>query len=229
LLPAVISIVRATARSGGVGRAARRGRPGRFAPSFSISGECWSHRRGSSHERDGLRVVAIGRRALVGHRTGPALEGLAGGRVSARDCICTCGGGSAGRRHSRNSQKNGNLVLDPEPIHGKELFEKLSKKYRLALLSNTDSIHVAYMESRYDFFAYFPARVYSCLVGGANRAQSLSRSAAGLAGRRARRSGVISMIIEVLCGRRAATRMTGVHFRSADQLRSDLQGLGLDV
>ena len=58
-----------------------------------------------------------------------------------------------------------NQVLDPEPILGKELLEKLSKKYRLALLSNTDPIHVQYMEPRYDFFPYFKTRIYSCAVG----------------------------------------------------------------
>ena len=49
-----------------------------------------------------------------------------------------------------------NRVLDPQPLQEASLFEKLSKTYRLALLSNTDPIHVAHMEASYDFFGSFP-------------------------------------------------------------------------
>jgi putative hydrolase of the HAD superfamily len=58
-----------------------------------------------------------------------------------------------------------NLALDPKPLQDDALLEKLSKTYRLALLSNTDPIHVAHMEANYSFFRFFPARVYSCTVG----------------------------------------------------------------
>ena len=60
-----------------------------------------------------------------------------------------------------------NSALDPVPIHPNKLFEALSKYYRLGLLSNTDPIHVARLESTYDFFRYFPkpVRIYSCVVG----------------------------------------------------------------
>jgi len=150
------------------------------------------------------------------------------GRVSARDWHLHIQRRFGGSATFEEFTEKWNLVLDPEPIHGKELFEKLSKKYRLALLSNTDSIHVAYMESRYDFFAYFPARVYSCLVGRANRAQSSIAKRCGLAGRGPKKR-CISMIFEGYVDAARRLGMTGVHFRSADQLRSDLQGLGLDV
>ena len=33
------------------------------------------------------------------------------------------------------------------------------------MLSNTDPIHVAHMEATYDFFRFFPVRIYSCTVG----------------------------------------------------------------
>ena len=60
-----------------------------------------------------------------------------------------------------------NSALDPQPIHDTSLFAGLSRSHRLGLLSNTDPIHVAKLESTYDFFAYFPkaARTYSCAVG----------------------------------------------------------------
>src|SRR5579863_8440147 len=54
-----------------------------------------------------------------------------------------------------------NRALDPQPIQDIALFEKLAKGYRLALLSNTDAIHVAHMEPTYDFFRFFPVRIYS--------------------------------------------------------------------
>ena len=41
----------------------------------------------------------------------------------------------------------------------------LAAKCRLALLSNTDPIHVAHFEASYSFVRHFPVRVYSCRVG----------------------------------------------------------------
>ncbi len=60
-----------------------------------------------------------------------------------------------------------NSTLDPEPILPIPLFESLSKHYRLGLLSNTDPIHVAKLESTYEFFRFFPpaVRTYSCAIG----------------------------------------------------------------
>ena len=68
-----------------------------------------------------------------------------------------------------------NRVLDPQPLQELSLFEKLSKTYRLALLSNTDPIHVAHMEANYGTsFRFFPVRIYSCTVG-ASKAPALDR------------------------------------------------------
>src|SRR5271169_3575711 len=39
-----------------------------------------------------------------------------------------------------------NSTLDPKPIHSEEFFAGLAKDYRIGLLSNTDPIHVAYLE-----------------------------------------------------------------------------------
>ncbi|MGC1185787.1 MAG: hypothetical protein WA871_00195, partial [Candidatus Acidiferrales bacterium] len=55
-----------------------------------------------------------------------------------------------------------NRVLEPEPIIGDELFRALAPRCRLALLSNTDPLHVAYMEKNFSFMRYFPVRIYSC-------------------------------------------------------------------
>lgn len=59
-----------------------------------------------------------------------------------------------------------NRSLDPQPLQSDDLFTALAKKHKLALLSNTDPIHVAYLESTYSFFQFFPpaVRIYSCAV-----------------------------------------------------------------
>ncbi len=58
-----------------------------------------------------------------------------------------------------------NRALDPKPIHSEAFLEKLSKNYRLALLSNTDPIHMSHEEARFPFFRFFAIRIYSYQVG----------------------------------------------------------------
>src|SRR6201981_2100643 len=57
-----------------------------------------------------------------------------------------------------------NRTLDPVPLQPDDFFASLAKKHKLALLSNTDPIHVAHLESNFSFFRFFPrpARIYSC-------------------------------------------------------------------
>ncbi len=70
-----------------------------------------------------------------------------------------------------------NRSLDPNPIQSESFLEKLSKKHRLALLSNTDSIHMTEEEARFPFFRFFPIRIYSFRVGASNaRPSRLARS-----------------------------------------------------
>jgi putative hydrolase of the HAD superfamily len=58
-----------------------------------------------------------------------------------------------------------NSVLEPETILPDALFEQLGANCRLALLSNTDPIHVAHFEASFPFVLHFPTRVYSCRIG----------------------------------------------------------------
>ncbi len=58
-----------------------------------------------------------------------------------------------------------NRALDPTPIHEDAFLEKLGRNYRLAVVSNTDPLHVAHMERTYEFFRSLPVRIYSCRVG----------------------------------------------------------------
>jgi len=150
------------------------------------------------------------------------------GRISARDWHLHMQRRFGGSATFEEFTEKWNLVLDPEPIHGKELFEKLSKKYRLGLLSNTDPIHVAYMESRYDFFPYFLARVYSCAVGASKPSPIIFQEALRACRIRAEEAVYVDDIEGYVDAARRLG-MLGVHFRSAEQLRSDLQAIGVDA
>lgn len=121
-----------------------------------------------------------------------------------------------------------NRALDPQPIQDISLFEKLAKGYRLALLSNTDPIHVAHMEPTYDFFRFFPVRIYSCSVGASKPSPLIYREALRACKVQA---GQAVYIDDILAYVEAARRlgMAGIHYQSPGQLASDLAGLGVNV
>jgi glucose-1-phosphatase len=118
-----------------------------------------------------------------------------------------------------------NLALDPQPMQDVALFQGLAKEYRLALLSNTDPIHLAHMEPRYDFFAYFPVRIYSCSVGASKPNPLIYQRA--LRGLRAKATETL-YIDDIPDYVEAAQRlgMSGIVYRSPDQLRQDLSAVG---
>jgi len=121
-----------------------------------------------------------------------------------------------------------NSTLDPEPLLPIPLFESLSKHYRLGLLSNTDPIHVAKLESTYEFFRYFPAavRTYSCTVGASKPSPIIYQAALKACKTRAQEAVYIDDILAYV---EAARRlgMSGIQFQSPEQLRADLQALGV--
>ncbi len=119
-----------------------------------------------------------------------------------------------------------NRALDPEPIQDVSLFEKLAKGYCLALLSNTDPIHVAHMEPNYNFFRFFSKRIYSCAVGASKPNPLIYREALRACKVQA---GEAVYIDDVLAYVEAAQRlgMAGIHYQSPDQLATDLAGLGV--
>lgn len=121
-----------------------------------------------------------------------------------------------------------NRVLDPVPIQDDVFLEKLSKRYRLALLSNTDPIHVRHMESIYSFFRLFPARIYSCAVAVSKPNPLIYREALKAVKVKAEEAVYIDDIAAYV---EAAQRlgMAGIHFQSPAQLSSDLQALGMDL
>ncbi len=121
-----------------------------------------------------------------------------------------------------------NSALAPEPIQSEPFLEKLSKNYRLALLSNTDPIHMSHEEARFPFFRFFPIRIYSFRVGSSKPNPLVYREALRACKVRAEEAIYID---DVPAYADAAQRlgMTGLVFHSPGQLQSDLRGLGVKV
>jgi len=120
-----------------------------------------------------------------------------------------------------------NRALDPNPIHGDAFLQRLGKRYRLALLSNTDPIHVAHMESTFGFFRFFPARIYSCAVGASKPSPLIFREALRACKVEARDAAYIDdMPAYVQAAQQLG--MTGIVFRSAEQLQAAFAGLGIE-
>jgi len=119
-----------------------------------------------------------------------------------------------------------NAALDPKPIQDMVFLERLSKRYRLALLSNTDPIHVAHMEATYEFFRLFPVRVYSCAVGASKPNPLIYREALRACKVNAEEALYIDDIPAYV---EAAQRlgMSGIPFQSPEQLTAELRTHGV--
>lgn len=119
-----------------------------------------------------------------------------------------------------------NRVLDPVPLIDSTLLEYLSKHYRLAVLSNTDPLHVAELERRFDFFRFFPRRIYSCTVGASKPSLLIFREAL----RACKVTAEAALYIDDIPAYVDAARqlgMSGIVFRSPEQLAANLNGLEL--
>jgi putative hydrolase of the HAD superfamily len=121
-----------------------------------------------------------------------------------------------------------NRALDPKPIHSESFFENLSKHYRLALLSNTDPIHMSNEEARFPFFRFFPIRIYSYRVGVSKPDPLIYREALRACKVRAEEAVYID---DIAAYAEAAQRlgMSGIVFQSPEQLQHDLRELGIQI
>jgi putative hydrolase of the HAD superfamily len=119
-----------------------------------------------------------------------------------------------------------NGVLDPNPILPESLFERLGTQCRLALLSNTDPIHVAHFEATFSFVRHFPTRVYSCRVGSSKPAPAIYYHTL----REIEAVPEEAMFIDDMhenVAAAAALGITAFHFTSAGELLDAFSRLGL--
>lgn len=150
------------------------------------------------------------------------------GRISPRDWhlhITKRLGGSLSFDEFRQAW---NRALDPEPMQSDAFLGGLAKKYRLAVLSNTDPIHMEQEESRYPFFRHFPVRVYSYRVGASKPSPLIYREA--LKGCKVPAPEAV-FIDDVAAYVDAAQQlgMKGVVYQSPDQLAAELGALGVSA
>jgi putative hydrolase of the HAD superfamily len=121
-----------------------------------------------------------------------------------------------------------NCSLDPQPMHDSNFLKKLGQRYRLAVLSNTDPLHVAHMERSYDFFKFFSVRIYSCDLGVSKPNPLIYKEAL----RACKVSAEEAIYIDDVTAYAEAAQglgMAGIVFRSAEQLQAELRKLGVDV
>jgi FMN phosphatase YigB (HAD superfamily) len=121
-----------------------------------------------------------------------------------------------------------NSVLEPGTILPDALFDRLSESCRLALLSNTDPIHVAHMEATFPFVHHFPVRIYSCRVG-------VSKPSPAIFHRALRELGALpeeAMFVDDVSDNVSAAARLGIrafHFISADEFLDQLRPLGITL
>lgn len=115
-----------------------------------------------------------------------------------------------------------NLVLDPELILAESLFAHLAARCHLALLSNTDPIHVECLEDRFTFGRHFPVRIYSCRVGASKPSPAIYRAALEALGVAPREALYIDDIQEFV---EAAQRqgLDAIRFETTDLLELELR------
>ena len=119
-----------------------------------------------------------------------------------------------------------NSVLDPNTILPESLFESLAAKCKLALLSNTDPIHVAHFEATFPFIRHFPVRVYSCHVGSSKPSPVIYHHAL----RELDALPEETMFIDDMRENTMAAAALGInafHFKSPEELLAEFSRLGL--
>jgi glucose-1-phosphatase len=119
-----------------------------------------------------------------------------------------------------------NRTLDPVPLQPDDFFASLAKKHKLALLSNTDPIHVAHLESNFSFFRFFPrpARIYSCAVRASKPSPVIFQAALKAAKTPASQAVFIDDILDYVEVARSLG-LHGIQYLNPGQLRADLNTL----
>ena len=150
------------------------------------------------------------------------------GRVSPRDWHLHLAKRLGGKLSFEQFVQVWNRALDPQPIQDDAFLQRLSKRYRLAVLSNTDPLHVAHMENTYQFLGYFTVRIYSCRVGTSKPNPIIYKEALRACKVRSQEAVYID---DVGAYAEAAERLgiKGIVFKSPEQLQTELRQLGIAV
>jgi putative hydrolase of the HAD superfamily len=119
-----------------------------------------------------------------------------------------------------------NSALRPETILRENLFVNLSRRCRLAVLSNTDPLHSTLLEAQFSFLRHFPTRIYSWRVGASKPSATIYRAALRAVGVEAGEALYVDDVSEYV---QAARRLglDAIHFETPAQLSEELIRRGL--
>jgi glucose-1-phosphatase len=158
----------------------------------------------------------------------PRFPDLQDGRISARDWHLHIVRRLGGNLTYDQFIQAWNAALLPETLQPDSLWAGLAKEYRLSLLSNTDPIHVAHMESTFTFFKYFPVRIYSCVVGSSKPNPVIYQEALRATKVKANEAVYIDDLEENVAAAKALG-MIGVHCAVPPTLVDSLRAVGVEV
>ncbi len=158
----------------------------------------------------------------------PRFVDLQDGRISARDWHLHIVRRLGGNLTYDQFTQAWNAALLPETLQPDSLWAGLAKKYRLSLLSNTDPIHVAHMESTFTFFKYFPVRIYSCVVGSSKPKPVIYQEALRATKVKANEAVYIDDLEENVAAANSLG-MIGVHCADPSTLRDRLITAGVEL
>jgi glucose-1-phosphatase len=158
----------------------------------------------------------------------PRFVDLQDGRITARDWHLHIVRRLGGNLTYDQFTQAWNAALLPETLQPDSLWAALAKKYRLSLLSNTDPIHVAHMESTFTFFKYFPVRIYSCVVGSSKPKPVIYQEALRATKVKANEAVYIDDLEENVAAA-SSLGMIGVHCADPSTLRDRLITAGVEL
>jgi HAD superfamily hydrolase (TIGR01509 family) len=158
----------------------------------------------------------------------PRFPDLQDGRFSARDWHLHIVRRLGGNLTYDQFIQAWNAALLPETLQPDSLWAGLSKKYKLALLSNTDPIHVAHMESTFTFFNYFPVRIYSCAAGMSKPNPAIYQEALRASKVKANEAVYIDDLEENVAAAKALG-MIGIHLPIPARLPEALKSAGVAI
>ena len=158
----------------------------------------------------------------------PRFPDLQDGRISARDWHLHIVRRLGGNLTYEQFIQAWNAALLPETLQPDSLWAGLSKKYKLALLSNTDPIHVAHMESTFTFFNYFPVRIYSCAAGMSKPNPAIYQEALRASKVKANEAVYIDDLEENVAAAKALG-MIGIHLPIPARLPEALKSAGVAI